>query len=70
MIYNTYDEYLDDKYGYDAFQAYDMKEENASVGMLNEDIYTNYVSNVKLEDGQCIYIEKGLKIKISGDWKL
>ena len=66
-IYNTYDEYLDDEYGNDAFQSYDMKEENASVGLLNEDVYTDFVSNVKLEDGQCIYIEDGLKINVLGN---
>lgn len=62
-IYNSYDEYVNDQYGYDAFEDYDMKEENASVGMRNEDVYSQSISNIRLEDGQCLVIEKGLKIE-------
>lgn len=64
-VYNSYDEYANDQYGFEAFESYDMKEENASVGMLNEDVYTQSISNVRLEEGQCLVIEKGLKIKLS-----
>lgn len=62
-IYNSYDEYLEDEYGVYAFADYDMKEENASVGMLNEDVYSQTISNIRLEDGQCLIIEKGLEIE-------
>lgn len=64
-IYNSYDEYLSDIYGFDAFADYDMKEKDASVGLLNEDIYSQSINNIRLEDGQCLFIEKGLKIKYS-----
>ena len=62
-LYNSYDEYLEDEYGIHAFEDYDMKEENASVGMLNEDVYTESVNNIRLDDGQCLVIEKGLKLE-------
>lgn len=63
-IYNSYDEYLEDEYGFDAFSDYDMKEANASVGMLNEDVYSESISNIRLEEGQCLVIEKGLKLEL------
>lgn len=62
-IYNSYEEYLDDEHGFHALSDYDMKEENASVGMLNEDIYSQTISNIRLEEGQCFVIEKGLEIE-------
>lgn len=62
-IYNSYDEFLEDIYGINSFRNYDVKEKNASSGLLNEDIYAESISNVRLVEGQCIVIEKGLKLE-------
>lgn len=64
-IYNSYNEYLEDKYGFDAFSDYDMKESSASVGMLNEDVYTESINNIRIDEGQCLIVEKGLKLEYS-----
>lgn len=62
-IYNSYEEYQQDEYGYDAFVDYDMREESASTGLLNEDVYSQLISNIRLEDNQCLVIDGGLAVE-------
>lgn len=63
-LYNTYEEYSNDEIGYDAFQDYDVLTAGASRGLLNEDVCTDVISNIRLEEGQCLIVESGLELTI------
>ncbi len=60
LIYNDYDSYLADDHGFDAVENYKVKAPQASVGMLNEDVYSNEVNNFRVEKDQVIVIKDGI----------
>ena len=65
LIYNNYDEFAADDYGYDARLRYNVKANKASVGLLNEDVYTEHIANIRLVEGQCINVDSGLELEYS-----
>lgn len=62
VLYKSYEAFLSDEYGFDGIDSYRMKAEGADVGLMNEDVYTRTVSNLRILAGQCLIVKDGLDL--------